>query len=150
WDASAGDCYLQAELVANPSCPPELHDAARLSPAIIVRRTLAENPNVRTPDLIALLADPVSEVRAAAARSAPSSAIDGPDCEPAASVRRMKARRHDLPAALIERLARDEDSWVRRWLARNPSVGIDSLARLSRDPEHEVRRGVARNPNCPK
>lgn len=150
WDASAGDCYLQCEIAANPSCPLELHDVARLSPAVIVRRKLAENPNVRTPDLIVLLADPASEVRAAAARSAPSSAMDEDDCEPAASVRRMKARRHDLPPALIERLAQDEDSWVRRWLARNPSVGVDSLAHLSRDPEHEVRRGVARNPVCPK
>lgn len=150
WETSAGDVYLLAEIAANSACPWGLHDVALRHSSSIVRRKLAGNPNIRTADLVVLLGDRAGEVRAEAARHAPLDDAAGGEDEPARAVRRIKARRHDLPAALIEKLAKDDDAWVRRWLARNPCVSADLLSDLAEDQDHEVRRGVARNPSCPK
>lgn len=149
WETSAGDVYLMGEIAANSACPWGLHDVALRHSSSIVRRKLAGNPNIRTADLVVMLGDAAGNVRAEAARHAPLEDIASDD-ESARAVRRTKAQRHDLPTALIEKLAKDEDAWVRRWLARNPCLSADILSDLAEDQDHEVRRGVARNPSCPK
>ncbi|MGQ3674981.1 hypothetical protein ACT6QH_05740 [Xanthobacter sp. TB0139] len=150
WEGGADDIYLAGEVVANGACPQALHAQALKHREPIVRRKLAANPTIRTEDLIALLADPVAEVRAEAARHAPAQAIEESEDDPARVVRRTTARRHDLPAALVAQLACDEDIWVRCWIARNPGVDAQTLHQLARDEDHAVRRGVARNPKCPR
>lgn len=129
------------------ACPAGLRKAALGGPSAVMRRRLAANPQVGAEALIALLYDPAAPVRAEAARHAPLAALAGEGGDPARTVRRTKARRCDLPPALIAALARDEDARVRRGGARNAACPAALPARLARDPHPWLRAGVSFRPD---
>lgn len=146
-EAHGDDPFIKAEIVAHPSCPRHLMATALTDHEPIVRRKLAQNPQLGTEARQQLLRDPDPSVRAEAVRHVPATRITGGD--PSAKVRRNSARKPALTADMFAMLAKDDDVWVRRWLARNPDLPDWLLKQLSCDPESEVRRGTARNPACP-
>lgn len=148
WHNANDDEHLRAEIAAHPRCPDDLLPAALGSSCDVIRRKLASNPNVTHDQLVVLLSDPVAAVRVEAIKHIPACDID--ESDPAASVRKQTARRVDLSAQLVARLANDECAAVRRWLARNPSLDVEHLALLSKDAASDVRRSVARNVSCPQ
>ncbi|MGW3412152.1 hypothetical protein [Streptomyces sp. NPDC000888] len=97
----------------------------------------------------ALLADPDTEVRRAAARRAcvddaalTDELLDTLDKWPREDVL-MKGR---LSRATAERLVASEDSEERHAVASNPSLPPDLVARLASDPEHHVRLAISVRP----
>ena len=64
-------------------------------------------------------------------------------------VRKYVAENIDASAAILLRLAEDED-WEVRWnVAASPNAPTEILRALAEDEHEEVRRQVARNPNTP-
>lgn len=57
--------------------------------------------------------------------------------------------RFSRSAAILERMAQDENWWVRRGVARNPSTPVVILEKLIGDEDWWVRVGLARNPSTP-
>ena len=64
-------------------------------------------------------------------------------------VRRAVAEHPATPAALLERLAGDKESWVRCAVAKNPATPVALLERLAGDKDRYVRRAVAEHPAMP-
>lgn len=98
----------------------------------------------------ALLADPDTEVRRAAALRAcvddgalTDELLDTLDKWPREDVL-MKGR---LTRATAERLVASEDSGERHSAASNPSLPPDLVARLASDPEHHVRLAISVRPD---
>lgn len=65
-----------------------------------------------------------------------------------ASARRDDAARPDLPPAVYERFATDDEWTVRAAVARNPAAPPQVLDRLATDDDWEVRVAVAGNPSA--
>ena len=147
------DVYLQAEVVAHPNCPSELLQEAKVSKDALIRRKLTQNPLLSEGDLLGLLEDNDSRVRAAAIRRLNKIMMNelGIFCfDKSAQVRRCQARREKLPLAWFKGLAQDPEPWVRRLIARNITTPVEILCTLANDKIMMVRRGVVRNLNCPK
>jgi hypothetical protein len=144
WQAH-DEVYLHAEIACHHNCPSGFLNTALNSDLVLLRRKAAANTKLSDTQLLQLLADNESQVRAAALRHLVAVKVTQAD-EPARRVRRELARKTGLDEALVNRLSVDDDSWVRRWLARNPATPEPVLRKLATDTEVEVRRGVARNP----
>jgi hypothetical protein len=142
------EVYLHAEIACHQNCPTEFLNTALNSDLALLRRKAAANTRLSDTQLLQLLEDKESQVRAAALRQLVAVNVSQAD-EPARRVRRELARKTGLDAALVNKLSVDEDSWVRRWLARNSATPEPVLRKLVSDVEAEVRRGVARNPLAP-
>jgi Leucine rich repeat variant len=55
-----------------------------------------------------------------------------------------------VPAEILERLAKDEDPQVRSQVASNPNTPSDLLTQLAQDPSDDVCHALVRNPNAPE
>jgi len=144
-----GDCYLQAEVAAHPHCSSDLIDLASCSTEALVRRKVAENPNVSDLQLKNLLDDPAAPVRAAAVRHVTNLDVGHASFEDTSRlVRRDQARHRSLPEERLNTLATDTDTWVRQLVARNETTPQRTLDLLANDPVTDVRRSVSRNLMC--
>ncbi|MFJ8567663.1 PE-PGRS family protein [Streptomyces sp. NPDC093514] len=139
-----------------------------------VRQELARMPELPLPLRLALLADPLPQVRAAAceagwrhlddATRARAAADPAPDVRAAVTLARHEevpltaaffdalpgrgplVESHRLDRDLARRLCTDPDPWLRRNLARNPYLDPDLVDVLAADPDHDVRLAVSTRP----
>jgi hypothetical protein len=103
---------LEALLDASPT-------SAYMEDHVVVRRSLALNPNARPAELLCLSRDDNGEVR------------------------RIVATRDGLPYEAVTRLANDANVVVRRHLASNKTIGYSALSRLTNDEDETTRENAA-------
>jgi hypothetical protein len=161
-----GDCTLK--LCLNPSIPPALLDSLLLGLSVRAFQTrtsrftrrhhehdfysdyqvlqsfwnLAQNPSTPPEHLPRLL----SAHRMMLEHLTPGTYSRDLNWQfyPLVGLKRLLARRADLPDALLLELARDEEESVRREIARRDPAQAEARALLLRDPSVKVRRCMAR------
>ncbi|MFE5807634.1 PE-PGRS family protein [Streptomyces sp. NPDC056491] len=166
---------LQAAGDARRELTPQAYGRLAADPCGPVREELARLPALPLPLRLALLADPLPRVRAAACEATPWRALDDESrarlaADPAPVVRTAVtlARHEEIPLTaaffdiahgagrlveghrldrdLARRLCADPDPSPRRSLARNPYLDPDLVRVLAADPDHDVRLAVSTRP----
>ncbi|MDX3540415.1 PE-PGRS family protein [Streptomyces sp. MB09-01] len=164
---------LTVAVAAGARLTDEAYEALATDPSGAVREALLELPAVPAAATVALTADPVPAVRAAACRAAwphlDALARARLAADPVERVRvAAVAARHDeepiteadfeavstahdiaalrLDRELAARLGADADPEVRRRLAGNPHLDADLVALLAADPQADVRLAVSLRP----
>ncbi|MFF4445118.1 PE-PGRS family protein [Streptomyces sp. NPDC001502] len=172
------ELMLQAAAMAGRGLTREAYGTLAADPFGPVREELARMPALPLPLRLALLADPLPRVRAAACEAGWRDLDEGTRArlaaDPAPAVRTaVTLARHEeapltaefydaepgagrlveghrLERELVLRLCADADPWLRRNLARNPYLDPDLVEVLAADPEDDVRLAVSTRPELPE
>jgi hypothetical protein len=140
---------VRADIAANPAIGPVLLRELAESGSPEVRYRVAENPLV-TLELLAAVASkrtgPVVVPRIAAATDAEVWRLAR---WPVPAVRMLLAARPDLPAAVVDLLAADDDPRVLRAVATHPELTEAQLRSIVDGRGSRVAVAVAANPSCP-
>ncbi|MET9539021.1 hypothetical protein ABZY16_16155 [Streptomyces sp. NPDC006553] len=172
----ADETGAPAEIAERTDLPAAFHARLATHPAALVRETLARNPSIGEPLILQLTEDPDPGVRLAVAEnpSVPLSYLttlagrrrlpDGPlprilnatehelhalATSRVAQARALAAARPDLPARLVDRLAKDSDIGVARKIAPHPRLAGHQLADMADRHGPPVYGAIAQNPGCP-
>ncbi|MER6449741.1 PE-PGRS family protein [Streptomyces venezuelae] len=165
--------FLEAAALSGRGLTREAYETLAADPFGPVREELAGMPALPLPLRLALLADPLPQVRAAACGAAWRGLDDGARArlaaDPAPAVRtavtlarheeapltaeffeavgdRHLLGSHRLEADLALRLCTDQDPRLRRILAGNPYLGPEPVRVLAADPDGDVRLAVSLRP----
>lgn len=152
---------VREAVASNPSCPSAL--LARLLGATQpgVRAAAVRNRGVSTENLVAMAADPSSEVRFAVCGSprTPRSVLEILARDSAAMVRKLAARRlqeladpaldPETLAEDLEAIARDARDGVKAKLAGNPSTPLHLLSEYAELGRPAIAEALCRNPAVP-
>jgi hypothetical protein len=140
---------IRADIAANPAIGPVLLRELAESGSPEVRYRVAENPLV-TLELLAAVASkrtgPVIVPRIAAATEAEVWRLAR---WPVPAVRMLLAARSNLPAAVVDLLATDDDPRVLRAVAAHPGLTEAQLRSIVDGRGSRVAVAVATNPSCP-
>ncbi|MEV7560112.1 PE-PGRS family protein [Streptomyces sp. NPDC089795] len=169
--------FLEVAALSGQGLTREAYETLAADPFGPVREELARMPALPFPLRLALLADPLPGVRAAACEAGrrdldeAARARLAADPDPAvrsaltlarheevpltaeffdAAGNRHLAGSHRLAPDLARRLCADPDPWLRRILAGNPYLEPDLVDVLAADPDGDVRLAVSTRPELPE
>jgi len=130
--------------------PPEVLTVLASHPDVHVRSEVADHPALPLEVRCKLTHDPNgSVVSGAASQPIPVTEYERLSRHADAHVRRVIAKKPDVPAEILARLAYDPDWWVRGAALEHPSLPLEVALDRMQDPDESIQGSVIRDAPLP-
>lgn len=142
------DASVRSRVAGNEHTPTAVLDELATDRDSDVRQSVASNPRTSVEMLYRLShSDGFTKAQVAKNTSATPEILTrlAADTSTGNQTAAMVAANPAAPREIVNRSAREGDSWVREHAARNRNLGAEETRLLARDSEHRVRRALAAN-----